>query len=113
MTPYRGVAGHAVFPHPCGPVTGPYAIRAAAERWCRRSLRWSRRTAVGASSGLRSETTPGERQMRILVSGAGIAGLSAAIDLGAGGHDVTIVERTNHPRVNGSPSTFAATSPSG
>ena len=41
--------------------------------------------------------------MRILVSGAGIAGLSAAIDLGAGGHDVTIVERTNHPRVNGSP----------
>jgi 2-polyprenyl-6-methoxyphenol hydroxylase-like FAD-dependent oxidoreductase len=41
--------------------------------------------------------------MRILVSGAGIAGLSAAIDLSADGHDVTIVERANHLRVNGSP----------
>ncbi|OBG96525.1 monooxygenase [Mycobacterium sp. E3251] len=41
--------------------------------------------------------------MRILVSGAGIAGLSVAIDLGADGHDVTIVERANHLRVNGSP----------
>lgn len=41
--------------------------------------------------------------MRILVSGAGIAGLSAAIDLGADGHDVTVVERANHLRVNGSP----------
>jgi 2-polyprenyl-6-methoxyphenol hydroxylase-like FAD-dependent oxidoreductase len=41
--------------------------------------------------------------MRILISGAGIAGLSAAIDLGADGHDVTIVERANHLRVNGSP----------
>lgn len=41
--------------------------------------------------------------MRILVSGAGIAGLSTAIDLSAAGHDVTIVERANHLRVNGSP----------
>ncbi|MCA2242989.1 FAD-dependent monooxygenase [Mycobacterium sp. WUMAC-067] len=41
--------------------------------------------------------------MRILVSGAGIAGLSAAISLGADGHDVTLVERANHLRVNGSP----------
>ncbi|GFG95557.1 oxidoreductase [Mycobacterium timonense] len=41
--------------------------------------------------------------MRILVSGAGIAGLSAAINLGADGHDVTVVERANHLRVNGSP----------
>lgn len=41
--------------------------------------------------------------MRILVSGAGIAGLSTAINLGADGHDVTIVERANHLRVNGSP----------
>lgn len=41
--------------------------------------------------------------MRILISGAGIAGLSTAIDLGADGHDVTIVERANHLRVNGSP----------
>ncbi|OBH46018.1 monooxygenase [Mycobacterium intracellulare] len=41
--------------------------------------------------------------MRILVSGAGIAGLSAAINLGADGHDVTLVERANHLRVNGSP----------
>lgn len=41
--------------------------------------------------------------MRILVSGAGMAGLSAGINLGATGHDVTIVERANHLRVNGSP----------
>jgi 2-polyprenyl-6-methoxyphenol hydroxylase-like FAD-dependent oxidoreductase len=41
--------------------------------------------------------------MRILVSGGGIAGLGAAIDLGADGHDVTIVERADHLRVNGSP----------
>jgi 2-polyprenyl-6-methoxyphenol hydroxylase-like FAD-dependent oxidoreductase len=41
--------------------------------------------------------------VRILVSGGGIAGLSAALDLGADGHDVTIVERANHLRVNGSP----------
>jgi 2-polyprenyl-6-methoxyphenol hydroxylase-like FAD-dependent oxidoreductase len=41
--------------------------------------------------------------MRILISGAGIAGLSAAINLGADGHDVTIVERADHLRVNGSP----------
>jgi 2-polyprenyl-6-methoxyphenol hydroxylase-like FAD-dependent oxidoreductase len=41
--------------------------------------------------------------MRILVSGAGMAGLSAGISLGTAGHDVTIVERANHLRVNGSP----------
>lgn len=41
--------------------------------------------------------------MRILVSGGGVAGLSAGIDLVAGGHDVTLVERSNHLRVNGSP----------
>lgn len=41
--------------------------------------------------------------MRILVSGAGIAGLSAGINLARAGHDVTIVERANHLRVNGSP----------
>ncbi|WP_118915350.1 FAD-dependent monooxygenase [Mycobacterium shigaense] len=41
--------------------------------------------------------------MRILVSGAGVAGLSAAINLGADGHDVTLVERADHLRVNGSP----------
>lgn len=41
--------------------------------------------------------------MRILVSGAGIAGLSAGINLGSAGHDVTIVERAQHLRVNGSP----------
>lgn len=41
--------------------------------------------------------------MRILVSGAGVAGLSAGITLTATGHDVTIVERANHLRVNGSP----------
>jgi len=41
--------------------------------------------------------------MRTLVSGAGMAGLSAGITLGADGHDVTIIERANHLRVNGSP----------
>jgi 2-polyprenyl-6-methoxyphenol hydroxylase-like FAD-dependent oxidoreductase len=41
--------------------------------------------------------------MRILVSGAGMAGLSAGITLGATGHHVTIVERADHLRVNGSP----------
>jgi 2-polyprenyl-6-methoxyphenol hydroxylase-like FAD-dependent oxidoreductase len=41
--------------------------------------------------------------VKILVSGAGIAGLSAVIDLEAAGHDVTIVERADHLRVNGSP----------
>jgi 2-polyprenyl-6-methoxyphenol hydroxylase-like FAD-dependent oxidoreductase len=45
----------------------------------------------------------GEHLMRILVSGAGIAGLSAGINLAGAGHDVTIVERANHLRVNGSP----------
>jgi 2-polyprenyl-6-methoxyphenol hydroxylase-like FAD-dependent oxidoreductase len=41
--------------------------------------------------------------VHILISGGGIAGLSTAITLGADGHDITIVERANHLRVNGSP----------
>src|SRR5690625_2485166 len=41
--------------------------------------------------------------MRILISGAGVAGLSAAITLRATGHDVTLVERARHLRANGSP----------
>ncbi|GAA4551717.1 FAD-dependent monooxygenase [Amycolatopsis samaneae] len=41
--------------------------------------------------------------MRILVSGAGTAGLSAGIDLARAGHEVEIVERTNRLRANGSP----------
>ncbi|OBA64157.1 monooxygenase [Mycobacterium sp. 1100029.7] len=41
--------------------------------------------------------------MRILVSGAGVAGLCTAINLGADGHDVIVVERADHLRVNGSP----------
>jgi 2-polyprenyl-6-methoxyphenol hydroxylase-like FAD-dependent oxidoreductase len=41
--------------------------------------------------------------MRILVSGAGMAGLSCGITLGATGHDVTVIERAGHLRVNGSP----------
>ncbi|MEE6176079.1 FAD-dependent monooxygenase [Mycobacterium sp. 050134] len=41
--------------------------------------------------------------MRILISGAGMAGLSAGINLGNAGHDVAIVERAQHLRVNGSP----------
>ena len=41
--------------------------------------------------------------MRILVSGGGVAGLSAGVNLARDGHDVTIVERATHLRVNGSP----------
>ncbi|MBB4686792.1 FAD-dependent monooxygenase [Amycolatopsis jiangsuensis] len=41
--------------------------------------------------------------MNILVSGAGIAGLSTALDLGVRGHQVTVVERAGHLRINGSP----------
>ncbi|RKT54757.1 FAD-dependent oxidoreductase [Saccharothrix australiensis] len=41
--------------------------------------------------------------MHILISGAGIAGLSATLDLAARGHRVTVVERAAHFRVNGSP----------
>lgn len=41
--------------------------------------------------------------MNILVSGAGLAGLALALDLGRHGHHVTVVERASHFRVNGSP----------
>ncbi|GAB3479293.1 FAD-dependent oxidoreductase [Amycolatopsis cihanbeyliensis] len=41
--------------------------------------------------------------MDILVSGAGIAGLSVALDLAGRGHRVTVVERASHLRVNGAP----------
>lgn len=41
--------------------------------------------------------------MRILISGAGTAGLSAGIDLARAGHEVEIVERANVLRANGSP----------
>jgi len=41
--------------------------------------------------------------MNILVSGAGLAGLALALDLGGRGHHATVVERANHFRVNGSP----------
>lgn len=41
--------------------------------------------------------------MRVLISGAGIAGLCTALDLEAHGHSVTLVERADHLRVNGSP----------
>lgn len=41
--------------------------------------------------------------MRILVSGAGVAGLSAGIDLARAGHTVEIIERAGHLRTNGSP----------
>ncbi|MFG1926456.1 FAD-dependent monooxygenase [Cryptosporangium sp. NPDC048952] len=41
--------------------------------------------------------------MNILVSGAGVAGLSLGRDLGMRGHSVTIVERADQLRGNGSP----------
>lgn len=41
--------------------------------------------------------------MHILVSGAGIAGLAGALKLGADGHDVTVVERARHIRLDGTP----------
>ncbi|MEU9351983.1 FAD-dependent monooxygenase [Streptomyces griseoloalbus] len=41
--------------------------------------------------------------MNILVSGAGIAGLACAIELGTRGHDVTVVEYARHLRLSGTP----------
>lgn len=41
--------------------------------------------------------------MKILVSGAGIAGLACALELGTRGHDVTIVEIAPHLRLSGTP----------
>ena len=41
--------------------------------------------------------------MNILISGGGIAGLASALELGTRGHQVTLVERAAHLRVNGAP----------
>lgn len=41
--------------------------------------------------------------MKILVSGAGVAGLAAALELGTRGHDVTVVECDRHLRLAGTP----------
>jgi 2-polyprenyl-6-methoxyphenol hydroxylase-like FAD-dependent oxidoreductase len=41
--------------------------------------------------------------VKILVSGAGIAGLACALDLGTRGHDVTVVEYARRLRVKGTP----------
>ncbi|MEO3974989.1 FAD-dependent monooxygenase [Streptomyces sp. CAU 1734] len=41
--------------------------------------------------------------MHILISGAGIAGLAAARELGARGHDVTVVEHAHRLRLEGTP----------
>ena len=41
--------------------------------------------------------------MKILVSGAGVAGLACALDLGTRGHDVTVVEYARHLRLKGTP----------
>ena len=44
-----------------------------------------------------------EGNMKTLISGAGFAGLSAAINLSRTGHDITIVERAPHIRDTGAP----------
>ncbi|WP_019971401.1 FAD-dependent monooxygenase [Mycobacterium sp. 141] len=41
--------------------------------------------------------------MKVLVVGAGVAGLGVGLNLGRSGHDVMIIERANHLRTNGSP----------
>ncbi len=41
--------------------------------------------------------------MKILVSGAGIAGLACALELGTRGHDVTVVEYARRLRLTGTP----------
>ncbi|MGX1621789.1 FAD-dependent monooxygenase [Streptomyces sp. NPDC055506] len=41
--------------------------------------------------------------MKILVSGAGIAGLACALELGTRGHDVTVVEYARQLRLTGTP----------
>ncbi|UNS97892.1 FAD-dependent monooxygenase [Streptomyces tubbatahanensis] len=41
--------------------------------------------------------------MKILVSGAGVAGLACARELGTRGHDVTVVEYARHLRLTGTP----------
>jgi 2-polyprenyl-6-methoxyphenol hydroxylase-like FAD-dependent oxidoreductase len=41
--------------------------------------------------------------VKILVSGAGVAGLACALELGARGHDVTVVEYAGHLRLKGTP----------
>src|SRR5690349_15928098 len=41
--------------------------------------------------------------MKVLVSGAGIAGLACALELGGRGHEVTVVERAFHLRRTGTP----------
>ena len=41
--------------------------------------------------------------MRILISGASMAGPSLAYWLVRGGHEVTVVERAAQPRLGGSP----------
>ncbi|MEV0057698.1 FAD-dependent monooxygenase [Saccharopolyspora shandongensis] len=41
--------------------------------------------------------------MNVLVSGAGIAGLACALELGRRGHDVTVVEYARHLRLTGTP----------
>jgi 2-polyprenyl-6-methoxyphenol hydroxylase-like FAD-dependent oxidoreductase len=41
--------------------------------------------------------------MHVLISGAGIAGLACALELGRRGHDVTVVEYARHFRLEGTP----------
>ncbi len=41
--------------------------------------------------------------MNILVSGAGIAGLACALELGTRGHNITVVEYARHLRLTGTP----------
>lgn len=55
-------------------------------------------TFSGGQSSLRGERiAPRERGEKIVVLGAGLAGLSAAYELDRGGHDVTVLEARSRP----------------
>src|SRR2546430_7549144 len=96
------------------------AVRAPAVTALLRDIRWMNRreflgrvalTAVSlaACSPLNAQTTPGSppaqarAPKKVVVLGAGLAGLVAAYELTQAGHDVTILEARARPRGRGDP----------